>query len=296
MRLAYNGAKVVAATSINRRSAARLRAPCCMARRSAGRSSTTRRRARPICSRPAPPYCVQERCCSRRGPSGQLRAPQANDNRRNANCCEGMGAMSTGARRFPVLTSQSLKSSRRMRENDPLQTDNHKDSGPSRYRFLVSGTTASIASNAAYHHPMRSLMFAPRPHSTAADLVRLLVCWLTAIMLLQGVAAAQALGRGPLHRHSEAANLAVAQHHHHYHGAAERHHHTSGDRGVLPVPSADASFDAAAFAITAALVLMAIATARAAIADPRRHVWRAAALWAWRTTVPVLPLKPPRAT
>jgi hypothetical protein len=140
---------------------------------------------------------------------------------------------------------------------------------------------------------MRPLMFALRPQSTAGDLARVLACWLVAIVLAQGLAAAQALGRGPLHQHREARTAIPAPHHHHR-GAAERHHHAAGDASVLPIPLQDGSFDAVAFAITAALALMAIAAARALVVDPRRHVERAATSWSWRTTVPALPLKPPR--
>jgi hypothetical protein len=48
-------------------------------------------------------------------------------------------------------------------------------------------------------------MPAPRPSSTAADLMRLLAVWLAAILLVQGLAAGLALGAGPLHRHGSAA-------------------------------------------------------------------------------------------
>jgi hypothetical protein len=132
-------------------------------------------------------------------------------------------------------------------------------------------------------------MFAPRPRSTAADLLRLAAAWLAAIVLVQGLAAAQALGLGPLHRHRDAA---VA--HDHRHATAERHHHEAADASVVAEATADAAIDSTAFALTAALALMALGVARRQASDPRRHVWRAAMSWAWRTTVPASPRKPPR--
>jgi hypothetical protein len=134
---------------------------------------------------------------------------------------------------------------------------------------------------------MRTVMtLAPHPRSTVANLLRLLAAWLAAIVLVQGISAARALGLGPLHRHIDAS----AQHDHH-HGVAERHHHVA-DASVLPAGQ-DPDFNAAAFALTAALALMALGHARFA-ADARRHVWRAALAWGWRTIVPALLLRPPK--
>lgn len=134
------------------------------------------------------------------------------------------------------------------------------------------------------------MMLAPPPRSTAADLVRWLACWLAVIFLVQGLGAAQALGRGPLHRHAE--SQAAAPHHHH--DAAERHQHGAQDLSVLPVANAqDDAVDAGAFALVAALSLMAMGIAHAR-RDTRRHVWRPAPAWAWRAHLPALVLKPPR--
>ena len=130
------------------------------------------------------------------------------------------------------------------------------------------------------------MTFAPHPRSTAADLLRLVAAWLAAIVLVQGIGAAQALGFGPLHRHSHAS----AQHEHHHH-VAERHHHKA-DASVLPAGQ-DTDFNAAAFALTAALALMAFGHWRLAL-DTRRHVWRAALAWTWRTATPAMWLRPPR--
>jgi ABC-type nickel/cobalt efflux system permease component RcnA len=131
------------------------------------------------------------------------------------------------------------------------------------------------------------MTLAPHSRSTAADLLRLVAVWLAAIVLMQGIAAAQALGHGPLHRHADS----TAQHERQHHGVAERHHHAA-DVSVLPAGQ-DPDFNAAAFALTAALALMALGHPRFA-ADARRHVWRAALPWAWRAFTPALLLRPPK--
>lgn len=132
-------------------------------------------------------------------------------------------------------------------------------------------------------------MLAPRPRSTVADLLRLAAAWLAAIVLVQGLAAAQALGAGPLHRHRDG----VAAHEH-MHATAERHHHHGADASVVADAATDAAIDGAAFALTAALALMALGVALRHATDPRRHVWRAAVSWAWQTNVPAGLRKPPR--
>jgi hypothetical protein len=131
------------------------------------------------------------------------------------------------------------------------------------------------------------MTLAPHSRSTAANLLRLLAVWVAAIVLMQGVAAAQALGLGPLHRHSDATSV-----HGHHHDGAERHRHDTTDSSVLPAGQ-DLDFNAAAFALTAALALMAFGPSRFA-ADTRRHVWRATLAWAWRTITPALLLRPPK--
>jgi ABC-type nickel/cobalt efflux system permease component RcnA len=131
------------------------------------------------------------------------------------------------------------------------------------------------------------MTLAPHARSTAADLLRLLAAWLAAIVLVQGIGAAQALGHGPLHRHGE-----TATHHEHHHGSAERHHHAPTDASVLPAGQ-DLDFDAAAFALTAALALMALGPMRFA-SGTGRHVWRAALAWTWRTFTPALLRRPPK--
>ena len=133
------------------------------------------------------------------------------------------------------------------------------------------------------------MLLAPRTHSTAADLLRLLAAWLAAIVLVQGLAAAAALGSGPLHRHGESAS---AVQHAHHHDEAERHHHKAFDASLVAVVE-EGAFDNVAFAITAALALMAFAFRRS-LPDARQAVRRAAPGWAWRTAVLPAPHKPPR--
>ena len=127
------------------------------------------------------------------------------------------------------------------------------------------------------------MQLSPLPHSTAADLLRVLAGWLVLIFALQGVAAAHALGSGPLHRH------AVSQHatwqgksQTHHHDTAQRHHHASGDASggtsVQSTPASTDGMDAAAFALTAALALLAVAGLRTGF-DPRSHVLRGSGGW-----------------
>jgi hypothetical protein len=138
----------------------------------------------------------------------------------------------------------------------------------------------------------------PRRQSTVADLLRLLAGWLALVVVLQGVAAAHAMASGPLHVHASSAVLAAgtralalpstglgesrpqmqARTHAHHHDAAQRHQHAAGDASVQTVPGADDAMDAAAFALTAALALLAVAVLRTG-SDPRSHVLRCAGGW-----------------
>jgi hypothetical protein len=133
-------------------------------------------------------------------------------------------------------------------------------------------------------------MHAPRLNSTAADLMRLLAAWLAAILLVQGLAAGLALGAGPLHRHHGSTTVRAHDEHHHHDGA-ERHHHRADEGSV--VPSAEPTLDAAAFALVAALMLLAFAPWRVA-SDSRRHVRPVASIPDWRSTAPPPLLRPPR--
>ena len=130
----------------------------------------------------------------------------------------------------------------------------------------------------------------------SASLLRVLAVYLALILGLQGVAAAHALGSGPLHHHRDApASVAstVFSHHGHAHQGAERHHHAAVDPDVLPDALVEDGLDTAAFALTAALALLALGATRTT-PDTRRHVWRPTAGWAWSTAVPTLLLRPPR--
>lgn len=131
------------------------------------------------------------------------------------------------------------------------------------------------------------MTLAPHPRSTAADLMRLLAVWLAAIVLVQGIGAAQALGHGPLHRH-----LVAAPEHHHHHDGAERHHHAD-DVGMLTLVAADPALDEAAFALVAALMLLALGLGLNVLLA-HGHVLRAASSWARRNHVTAPLLKPPR--
>ena len=139
-------------------------------------------------------------------------------------------------------------------------------------------------------------MLSPRPRSTVSDLLRLAAAWLAAVVLVQGVAAALALGMGPLHVHRPDGTHAPGLEQRH-HETAERHVHAAFDASAQffgPAGDLGEGIDGTAFALTAALALMAIGATLARPADTRRHVWRAAPVPGWRSTTPALALKPPR--
>ena len=147
-----------------------------------------------------------------------------------------------------------------------------------------------------------------------SSLLRVLAGYVAAILLVQALAAAMALGAGPSHRHraqgpaqhltapSLAAlafshrDLAHAQAHAEAHTSGERHHHAVGDRSVLRDGAAPEALDLAAQALGSALALLALNTGAgvAASADGRRHVLRAATGWARRSVTPEGPYRPPR--
>lgn len=124
-------------------------------------------------------------------------------------------------------------------------------------------------------------MLSPRRDTTAADLLRLLACWLVLVLALQGLQAARLRTHGPLHRHDTA---------HAHHADAQRHWHAPAD-AALPADGAD--WDAAAFALAAALALLAFGGARA-LRAAGRPVWRAARAWALATSTASPPERPPR--
>lgn len=138
------------------------------------------------------------------------------------------------------------------------------------------------------------MTLSPRRGSTVADLIRVLVAWLAAIVLVQGIAAAQALGQGPLHRHRvvmATADLAAGHHHDDF----QRHVHEVADPSVLRTVADRETADLAAHALTVAWALMLWGALRPGEPDShRRHVWHAAPGWAWRTIVPPALRRPPR--
>lgn len=75
------------------------------------------------------------------------------------------------------------------------------------------------------------MTLSPHPASTLAALARLAGAWLALILLVQGVAAASALGAGAMHRHRDGAFASGQAHHHHE--TAERHHHRVSDSSVV---------------------------------------------------------------
>jgi len=136
----------------------------------------------------------------------------------------------------------------------------------------------------------------PRYDHRDTGLLQMLAVYLSVILLLQGLAAAIALGAGPLHRHGQApAPLAALafSHHGHAHASGERHHHDAGDSSVVPDPAAQAALDQVAAALTAALSLLALDTPRSQ-ADPRRHVLHATPAWVCCSALPAELYRPPR--
>ncbi|MEO5771849.1 MAG: hypothetical protein ABIQ29_07250 [Burkholderiaceae bacterium] len=136
------------------------------------------------------------------------------------------------------------------------------------------------------------MTLSPHVRSTAAALLRWFATWLALIVLVQGLAAADARGSGPLHHHRQS-GVAMQQGHHH--DGAERHHHSAENAqgSAVAVAETEPSVESGAFAITAALALMALVGWRIHARTPRT-VLRPAPAWAWRTNLPATPRKPPR--
>ncbi len=150
----------------------------------------------------------------------------------------------------------------------------------------------------------------------AADLARLLACWLVVILLAQGLAALQTLVRGPAHRHAPVsqdvmASLEVRVPDHHgarslthsqthsqthtlahtlTHARGEVHHHAA-DEVALPADG-EAGLDAAACVLMATLAALAVKHAWPAC--PARVAPLAAPAWAFSEHDPSPPRRPPR--
>ena len=134
----------------------------------------------------------------------------------------------------------------------------------------------------------------------AGDFVRVVAVYLCLVLALQGFAAASALGAGPLHRHQsqdtpDPIAALVFSHHGHQHLSNERHHHAADDASVQFATASDETVDLAAFALTAALALLAINLGRQH-AELRRHVLRAAPGWVCASARTHRLFKPPRGT
>lgn len=150
-----------------------------------------------------------------------------------------------------------------------------------------------------------------RRDTPAADLARVLACWLAVILLVQGLAALQTLVRGPAHRHlalstsplpaaagwSHAAEQSPSPSatpesatHEMSHALGEAHHHAA-DEVAVPA-GGEAALDAAACVLMAALAALAVSygwAASAARGGPAVSV-----AWALAENEPPPPRRPPR--
>lgn len=130
------------------------------------------------------------------------------------------------------------------------------------------------------------MTLSPHRNTTFADLLRLAAGWLVLVLLVQSLQWAGTLGAGPRHRHGPPAVGAPADvhAHHHHHDAFERHHHApAAERVAFETDrELDDALERAAFALAAALALLAFAAGRAA-AGTRTHVLRGCGAPAWRS-------------
>ena len=135
------------------------------------------------------------------------------------------------------------------------------------------------------------MTLSPHPASTLAALARLAGAWLALILLVQGVAAASAIGAGAAHRHREATFASdLAQH---QHGTTERHHHPADDPSVVVEGQEAPDPGLAQTALAWAFSLLAVAIAW----QGRRRLDNAlpkAASWVASMTFLAPPLRPPR--
>lgn len=146
------------------------------------------------------------------------------------------------------------------------------------------------------------MLLAPRPTSTASQLLRLVAVWLAVILLFEGFAVAQSRAAGPVHQHQgqhqhqQRSPAAVALFvHGHAHDGAERHYHPSTDDSVVAQEAAalDEALDAATSALSVAFALLACAAVLRVLGGAAR-VWRPTPAWAWLTVHLAPALKPPR--
>lgn len=149
-----------------------------------------------------------------------------------------------------------------------------------------------------------------RRDTPAADLARVLACWLAVILLAQGLAALQTLVRGPAHRHlapagarddgqalpstvapAAAGTISAAASHALSHALGLAHYHAA-DEVAVPA-GAEAALDAAACVLLAALAALAVSYGWAVRAAGSRPV--ASATWVPAENHPPPPRRPPRA-
>ncbi len=131
--------------------------------------------------------------------------------------------------------------------------------------------------------------------TSAPTLLKVLASYLVTILLLQGLAAAFALGAGPLHRHQGApasSAAALFSHHDHFHASNQRHHHSAADSTLAPDVAAQEAAEAAALALTAALSLLAVQTPQVQAAG-RSHVLHTTPSWFWHTVLAPPLMRPP---
>jgi hypothetical protein len=147
-------------------------------------------------------------------------------------------------------------------------------------------------------------MVATTRSPTLRSLARLLAGWLVALLLVQGLAAAQGRVAGGWHRHvAPAATSAFAgvalRHaawepgHHHHHDGLQRHVHALQDASVVALDvDAQALADAAA-GVLAAMTALPPGDAVPALADAA-HVQHPARPWSLRTACCTPLRRPPR--
>ena len=137
------------------------------------------------------------------------------------------------------------------------------------------------------------MTLSPHASSTFAALLRLGAAWMVAILLVQGNAAALALGIGPSHRHVDTAAPSAVLLHGHWHEVAQRHYHLPDDTSIIAE-----GHDAIDLATAQIVLAWAFALFAATIGwrgrDMRLHAWPAKPLWTATTRVPAPLRRPPR--
>ncbi|UUX94453.1 hypothetical protein [Aquabacterium sp. J223] len=130
---------------------------------------------------------------------------------------------------------------------------------------------------------------------TARALLRLLAGWLAVLLLVQGLAAGQALARTGRHLHRPP-DIGVAAPpaatHDRLHQAALPHEHDLLDASVLALGTDPA--DGAGTQSLLAAFAAALPSASALALEPRRHLLRAAPAWAASAPPAAPPRRPPR--